>query len=167
MDIVLTTADGTLDDRVQEILGSPQAEVHVSTRLPPVVIGTEEGIQIQVGAVDARLETPGGRFGSRLEFEISAWVDLSADLKSGLLHLEQRDVETRIVLHDHDWTLPESVIIASISKSIDLEARIDQALKNVLIEIPDIPLFTIEAAGIDRAPDGGYSRASIRLRPKP
>jgi len=160
----LSTVGGELDERVTEALDAREIRILARPRLPPVIVGRPEGVQLQVGPIVANVESPDGAFGTRMELEISAWVDLEAVLQDGVIRLQMTDLETRIILLDHDWSLPAPLIILAIRSSMELEDRIDQALERISIPMPVFPGMILEPLSIDRAPDQGYTRGGLQLR---
>jgi hypothetical protein len=163
-ELVLSTASGELDARILEALEAKEITIRAHPLLPPVVVGTQDGIQLQAGPVHTVVTTPDGNYGTRMELEISAWVDLEATILDGDIRVRMSDLETRIILLDHDWSLPEAMVLLAVRKSMDLENRIEDALDRTVIPIPSIPGLDVEPVSIDRDPHHGYSRGALQLK---
>ena len=160
----LSSQDGTLDARTLKALKATEATIQVKALLPPVIVGTETGFQLQAGPILATVLSPGGGYGDRLELEIAVWVDLETTLESEQIRIRQTDLTSELAIRDHNWSVPGPIITTTIRKGLDLENQIDLALDQVAIPIPELPGLELKPLAVDRAQQGGYTQGSIQLR---
>ena len=103
MDMTLSTEDDTLDGFVASMLKSEVATIRLEPLLPAVVVEGDAALNVQVGALNVMVETPGGEFGDYLNLTMGAEVPLSVVARDDLLVLEIGEPVLDFVVQDADW----------------------------------------------------------------
>ena len=163
LDFDLNTETGTLSRDVADGLGSSQARLRISSALPPVLIDTPRGVELQLGPIEVVLDSPNGKYGTRMALELVLWVQLEFLLNGQQIQIRQTNVQVDQTIVDHDWLVAKPIISTTLNLIIDLEDEIDRALQQVSIPIPSIPGIQLTGKAIQRSPNTHYMQGAIEV----
>ena len=118
MDMTLSTEDESLDLLVAAMLKSEVAVVTLEPMLPAVVLERGEALELQIGALDVTIHTPGGEFGDYLKLTAGAQVPLSVVTRDGFFVLEIGDPVLDFMVQEADWGAASTEAITQMLEAL-------------------------------------------------
>lgn len=162
MSLTLSTEDGSLDPSTLEGLPLETATINVRPQLPPVVVSAGTGMQLQGGAVDIDIYTPGASFGEYIYLRLTATADAAVAIEEGTVTPQIGEVFLDIEVLDSGLSLPDS----SISELVDWALPQDQITtiaSDLGIALPSLGGITISSAEMSREKDDFHTGVSIEF----
>lgn len=149
MDITVSTDDGTMKPEFLAGLKAEQGSITLNPLLPPVLVQNEEGMEIQIGACEVTVLTPGGDLGERLVADLSITIHAAVGYEDGQVVLEIADPEMDLMVRDSDWgAMPETV--TQLLEELIPVGELVSAFGDIAIDIPQMEGIAIDSASVQR-----------------
>ncbi|MEL6342101.1 MAG: hypothetical protein AAFV53_03140 [Myxococcota bacterium] len=151
IDQTLSSDDGTLDPELLALLGAEQATMRLSASLPPVVVPADDPdkLQLQIGALQIELLTPGGQYGERLVLDVATTADVGVLIEGQTLSLALGAVDVQLAAREHDWGASDEAVARLFEALLPIDILLG-AVSEVAFELPDFAGLTIEQATVSR-----------------
>jgi hypothetical protein len=161
VDQTLSTEDGSLPLDLGAF-GADTGTLALDAKLPPVLVQKGAVTELQIGELQARLETPGNPNFSYLDLAISAKVPVDLEVVDGNLTVALGTPDLQFVVRDTDWNLDHSAITQLLEDELPIEALV-LALGTISFELPELAGISLENASIDRDPSGVFTNVAAEL----
>ena len=162
LDLTLSTDDGSLEPAMLAMLHAEEGTVTVSASLPPVIVESEGGLQVQLGELSIILETPGGELGERVELDIAAFVDLEMALEGNKIALEMGTPELVMAVRESDWGSSNEALTALIEEMLPIELLL-ATLGALEFELPEFDGLSFGDTEVERSNSGFHTDVEIQL----
>lgn len=161
VDQTLSTEDGSLPLDLGAF-GAETGTLALDAKLPPVLIQKGAVTELQIGELQARLETPGNVNFSYLDLAISAKVPVDLEVVDGNLTVALGTPDLQFVVRDTDWDFDHSAITQLLEDELPIEALV-LSLGTISFELPELAGLSLENAAIDRDPSGVFTNIAADL----
>ncbi len=149
MDISLSTDDGTMKPEFLAGLKAEEGTVTLNPLLPPVLVQHDEGMEVQIGACEVTVSTPGGDLGERLVADLSITIHAALAYSDGKVVLELTDPQMDLMVKESDWgAMPETV--TQILEQLIPVGELTSALGDIAIDVPEMDGIAIDGATVKR-----------------
>jgi hypothetical protein len=162
LDMTLSTDDGSLEPAMLSLLRAEQGTVTVSADLPPVIVQSEDSLQVQVGELSIILETPGGELGERVVMDVAAFVDLELSLEGNTIAMDLGTPELVIAVRESDWGSSNEALTTLIEEMLPIELLL-LALGALEFELPELEGLSFGDAEIERSSSAYHTDIEFQL----
>ncbi len=162
LNLSLSTDDGSLEPAMLTLLHAEQGSVTVSADLPPVIVQSGDGMQVQVGELSITLETPGGELGERVVMDVAAFVDLEMSLDGNKIVLDMGTPELVMAVRESDWGSSNEALTALIEEMLPIDLLL-LALGALEFELPQLDGLSFGDAEIERSNTGFHTDIEVQL----
>ena len=163
LDLTLSTADGSLEPALLAMLHADEGAIGVDPVLPPVVIGDDQGLELQVGELGVALDTPGGELGDHLLLASTAFIPLDVAVEDSELKLRLGDVDLTLMVRDSDWGAGDEATTQLVEEMLPIDTLLALATAQLGLEIPAIQGLVIDSATTARHGDGAHTVVTVEL----
>ncbi|HNH47809.1 MAG TPA: hypothetical protein PKY30_12260, partial [Myxococcota bacterium] len=160
LDMTLSTADGSLDAFMLSPLHATSGSISTRADLPPVIIGVDGKIQVQLGEMFVRIETDDSDLGSYLELALTVKADLDLRIEGGKLVLDLGEPVIGMIVRDSDWGASDEATTKLVEESLPIDLIL-ALLGNLSFDLPSLYGITIDEGQAER--DGGNSHTDVTL----
>jgi hypothetical protein len=162
LDMTLSTDDGSLEPAMLSLLRAEQGTVTVSADLPPVIVQSDDSLQVQVGELSIILETPGGELGERVVMDVAAFVDLELSLEGNTIAMDLGTPELVIAVRESDWGSSNEALTTLIEEMLPIELLL-LALGALEFELPELEGLSFGDAEIERSSSAYHTDIEFQL----
>ncbi|MFT5680197.1 MAG: hypothetical protein ACI8RZ_001103 [Myxococcota bacterium] len=162
LNLTLSTDDGSLEPAMLSLLHAEQGTVTVTADLPPVIVESEGGLQVQVGELSITLETPGGELGERVVIDVAAFVDLELSLDGSTIALDLGKPELIMAVRESDWGSSNEALTALIEEMLPIDLLL-LALGALEFELPAFEGLAFGDTEVERSNSGYHTDVEIQL----
>jgi len=149
MDMTMSTDDGSMKPEFLAGLKAEQGSIALNPQLPPVIVQHEEGMEIQIGACEVTVLTPGGGLGERLVADMSLKINASVGYSDGQVVLELGNPEMDLMVKESDWgAMPETV--TQLLEQLIPVGELVSAFGDIAIDVPQMDGIAIDGARVSR-----------------
>lgn len=161
MDMELSTDAGNLPVGLLAALGDDEGTLTTEAVLPPVVVQTESGFQLQFAELLLHIETENGK-GEILDFALAGFVDLDLEVVDGAIGLDLGEPELVIEAR----SALDGETIEGVTRTFEDKLPIDSLLLLVSaleFELPTLYGLSVADAAVDRASDGAHTDIRVTV----
>ena len=145
-----STVDGSLDPESLSTYGITTATVTTNATLPPVLVETNDQLQLQLGGMEIAANTPGFGMGENITLSVTATADVGLTFADGHLAPTADELVMHLDIVETDWTQEPEFIIELVSGLITPE-RMLGVLDGVSIELPALSGVRFDDAEISHS----------------
>lgn len=160
LDMTLSTADGSLDSFMLAPLHATSGSISTRADLPPVIIGVDQKIQVQLGEMFVRIETDDSDLGTFLELSLTVKADLDLRIEGGKLVLDLGEPTIGMIVRDSDWGASDEATTKLVEESLPIDLIL-ALLGNLSFDLPSLYGITIDEGQAGR--DEGNSHTDVTL----
>ncbi len=160
LDMTLSTTDGSLDSFMLAPLHATAGSISTRADLPPVIIGVDGKIQVQLGEMFVRIETDDSDLGSYLELALTVKADLDLRIEGGKLVLDLGEPDIGMIVRDSDWGASDEATTKLVEESLPIDLIL-ALLGNLSFDLPTLYGVTIDEGQAER--DAGNSHTDVTL----
>jgi len=142
---IISTSDGTLSAVWLALAGATEGTLGVDMMLPPVLVDTPEGLELQIGGFIMELDTIGAPLGDHLKMEIAANLPVSFVMMDEAVIFSAGEIEVNVDAADNDWVVRPEEIASRLVEGLPLDLVTEVATGI------EIPLPTYDDVGIENA----------------
>lgn len=160
LELSLSTEDGTLEPALLAQVHAETGSVTVSAGLPPVAVHGPDGIEIQVGALEVVLDTPGGEFGDHLVLDVSAALPVVPVIEDGAVGLSLVNPRITMTVVETDWRASHETIANVLADQLPLDTLLS-AVSDVSFPIPSFEGVGISSATVEHSAGRGWAEIGV------
>lgn len=143
-------------------LGSPTGTVSVDVKLPPVALEGPEGLELQVGEVFLRIDTPGGTYGEYVVVRVAGRVPVTPRLTNGELGLTVGEPQLSLQVVETDWNASHSTITNLLEDQLPIDVLVGFA-SAFGFPLPAFAGLVIDSAEVSRGASGVHTAVGVVL----
>ena len=162
VDMTLSTDDGTLPAEYLADFGADEGTLALDAKLPPVLVQRETATELQIGELQARLETPDNPNFSYIDLAVSAKVPVDLEVVDGALTVALGEPDLVFVVRDTDWPVDHSAITVMLEEALPIDVLF-ASLGTLSFDLPVFAGIRLDNAAIDRDPSGVYTNIAAEL----
>lgn len=162
LNLTLSTDDGSLEPAMLTLLHAEQGTVTVAADLPPIIVESAGGLQVQIGELSVTLETPGGELGERVVMDVAAFVDLELSLDGSKIALDLGKPELFMAVRESDWGSSNEALTALIEEMLPIELLL-LALGALEFELPALEGLAFGDSEVERSSSGYHTDVETQL----
>ena len=162
LDMRLSTDDGSLPAVMLTPLKADEGTIQLDAILPPVVVQQDGGLELQMGELAVRIDTPGGELGNYVDLSVNAFVQLELGFKDGALDMSVGETNVVLMVRDSDWGASNETITRVVEQSLPIDTLL--LLVGALnFDIPSIYGLSIDKATVSRDDGGSHTDLEVEL----
>ena len=156
----LSTLDGSLDPESLSSYSITTATVTTNATLPPVIVESNDQLQLQLGGLEITANTPGFGMGENITLSVTATADIGLSFTDGELAPVVDGLVMNLDIVETDWTQDPEFIIELVSGLITPELLLG-ALDDVSIELPSLAGVSFDDAELTHS--GYHSDLQVEM----
>ncbi|HMV66423.1 MAG TPA: hypothetical protein PKA64_06200 [Myxococcota bacterium] len=162
LELTLSSEDEPLMGVLLQQLGAPAGSISVSAHLPPVAIEADGGLELQVGELDLRIDTPGGTYGDTVTLRLAGKIPLAPRIEGGALGVELGTPELSLMVVETDWRASYSTITNLLEDQLPISSLM--AIAGAFsFPLPSFAGISVSEAIAIRAPSGVHTEIALDL----
>lgn len=163
LDLSMSTDDGTLDPLMLLPLHATEGAITVDSRLPPVIVQADGGLQAQLAELVVTIDTPDGELGTHLEVSVAAFVNLDVEVEDGVLSIDLGDPTVSLTVRDSDWGASNEAVTRLVEEMLPLDTFMT-LLGDIEFELPELAGLKVDKATAERDPSGVHTAIAVEIR---
>ena len=162
LSMMLSTEDGSLDPTTIDGYPLDSATIQIQPQLPPVLVNGESDLQLQLqaGAIDVSISTPGATFGENISLRMTMIADFSIAVSDDMIQPQLGEISLDIEVLESDWAIPNSSVSELVEWALPQEDLIIM-VSEMSIALPSLGGITISSAAISHDEDTFHSAISV------
>ena len=129
---------------------------------PPVAIEADGGLELQVGELDLRIDTPGGTYGDTVTLRLAGKIPLAPRIEGGALGVELGTPELSLMVVETDWRASYSTITNLLEDQLPISSLM--AIAGAFsFPLPSFAGISVSEAIAIRAPSGVHTEIALDL----
>jgi len=160
--MTMSTDDGSLDPLMLAPLGADEGTIKVEAKLPPVIVQSEGGLQLQLAELEVRIETPGSERGEFIDIAVALFADLDLRVSNGTLKLDIGTPELVLHVRDSDWGASNEATTELLSQMLPIDTLLG-AFGDIEFPLPVLAGIAVDSAQVARDSSGVHTGVKIQL----
>jgi hypothetical protein len=166
LELTISSADEPLMGVLLQQLGAADGSISVSAHLPPVALEVDGGLQLQIGELDLRIDTPGGTYGDTVTLRLAGKIPLSPRIEDAELGVELGTPELSLMVVETDWRASHATITNLLEDQLPVESLL--AIAGAFsFPLPAFAGISVSEATAIRAASGVHTEVAMDLAVAP
>jgi hypothetical protein len=163
LDLQLSTKDGSLEPIMLAPLGVQEGSIGINAKLPPVVVEREGKTQAQIGELEVKIHTPGGKLGDDLTVSVTVFCTLDVEIDGGELVLALGTPELTFMVRESSQPVSNETMTAVLEKALPIDSIL-LLLGDFAFPLPELYGIAIDEGTAERDDSGVYTAIEIGLK---